>query len=178
VEAVSSSSSSFIGWSSSNDESARNLEDDQDTETETPKDFVYLEWWEEAKRKVEEEEDKMLEEKEVLMESFATTKKKELTGPWCRPSDQRPLCVDLPAYRSARSFPSKDLTRLRRFKRPLQKDARPLRARHHAPRKAKTPPPTSLSSPRTTMSDYLKEAIASYLLCIITSNLILCITGI
>jgi hypothetical protein len=36
----------------------RNLEDDEDTGTETLKDSLHLEWLEEAKRKAEEEEDK------------------------------------------------------------------------------------------------------------------------
>jgi hypothetical protein len=46
VEVV--SSPSFSVWSSSDDDFKRNLEDDEDTETEVPKDSLCLEWWEEA----------------------------------------------------------------------------------------------------------------------------------
>jgi hypothetical protein len=61
VEAV--ASPSFSGWSSSDGESERNLEDNADVATETPEGFSAFEWWEEAERKAEEEEkeDKMLQ---------------------------------------------------------------------------------------------------------------------
>jgi hypothetical protein len=51
VEAV--SSPSFSVWSSSDDDSERNLEDDEDAAMETPEESTCLEWWEEAERKVE-----------------------------------------------------------------------------------------------------------------------------
>jgi hypothetical protein len=56
------SSPSFSHWSSSDEDSERNLEDDEDAMMETPEDSPCLEWWEEAERKAEEEEDEMLEE--------------------------------------------------------------------------------------------------------------------
>jgi hypothetical protein len=78
VEAV--SSPSFSDWSSSDDDSERNFEDDEDKTIEAPEDSPCLEWWEEAELKAEEEEDdKMLEEQEVLLESFATARKEERT---------------------------------------------------------------------------------------------------
>jgi hypothetical protein len=55
VEAV--SSPSFSDWSSSDDNSERNLEDKEDAAMETPEDSPHLEWWEEAEHKAE-----MLEE--------------------------------------------------------------------------------------------------------------------
>jgi hypothetical protein len=76
VEAV--SSSSFSDWSSSDDASERNLEDDEDAATEMLEDSLRLEWCEEAEHNAEEEEE-MLEEQEVLLESFATTCKEERT---------------------------------------------------------------------------------------------------
>jgi hypothetical protein len=60
VEAV--SSPSFSDWSSSEDDSERNLEDDEGTATEMLEDSLHLEWWEEVEHKAEEEEDEMLEE--------------------------------------------------------------------------------------------------------------------
>jgi hypothetical protein len=68
VEAV--SSPSFSDWSSSDDDSERNLEDDKDAAIETLEDSPRLEWW---------EEDEMLEEQEALLESFATACKEERT---------------------------------------------------------------------------------------------------
>jgi hypothetical protein len=114
-----------------------------------------LEWWEEAEWKAEEEEEEdneMLEEQDALLESFATTHIEERTrGPWHRPSAERPLH----AYRPAHSFLSEDSPRLRWFGRPLGNGARPLRAKHHALRKVKSPPPPSSSFPQTTRSDVL-----------------------
>jgi hypothetical protein len=75
VEAL--SSPSFSGWSFSDDDSERNLEDDEDAVTETPEDSPRLEWWEESERKTKEEKDEMLEEQEALLESFATARKEE-----------------------------------------------------------------------------------------------------
>jgi hypothetical protein len=49
VEAV--SFPSFSDWSSLDDDSERNLEDDEDAVTETPKDSPCLECWEEAEHK-------------------------------------------------------------------------------------------------------------------------------
>jgi hypothetical protein len=60
VEAV--SSLSFSIWSSSDNKSERNLEDDEDAVMDIPKDSPRLEWWEVAERKTEEEEDEMIEE--------------------------------------------------------------------------------------------------------------------
>jgi hypothetical protein len=79
VEAV--SSLSFSDWSSLDEDSERNLEDDEDAATKTSEDS-HLEWREEAERKAEEEEeeeDEMLEGKEVMLESFATMRKEERT---------------------------------------------------------------------------------------------------
>jgi hypothetical protein len=71
---------SFSVWSSSDNDSERNLEDDEDAAMETPEDSPCLEWWEEAEHKAEEEEeDKMLEEQEAQLESFATACKEERT---------------------------------------------------------------------------------------------------
>jgi hypothetical protein len=53
VEAV--SSRSFSNWSSLDDDSERNLEDDEDAAMDTPEDSLRLEWWEEAERKTEGE---------------------------------------------------------------------------------------------------------------------------
>jgi hypothetical protein len=53
------------------------LEDDEDAVTETPRDSLRLEWWEEAKRKAEEEEDEMLEKQEALLESFKAAHKEK-----------------------------------------------------------------------------------------------------
>jgi hypothetical protein len=61
------------------DDSERNLEDDEDAVMETPEDSPHLECWEEAERKAEEEEDEILEEQEALLESFATARKEERT---------------------------------------------------------------------------------------------------
>jgi hypothetical protein len=61
------------------DESERNLEDDDDAMMEMPEDSPRLEWWEEEECKAEEEEDDMLEEQEALLESFATACKEEIT---------------------------------------------------------------------------------------------------
>jgi hypothetical protein len=77
VEAV--SSPSFFDCSSLDDNSERNLEDDEDAATETPEDSSRLELWEEAERKAEKEKDEMLEEQEALLESFATACKEERT---------------------------------------------------------------------------------------------------
>jgi hypothetical protein len=57
VEAV--PSPSFSNWSSSDNDSKRNLEDDEDAVTQTPKDSLCLLRWEEVERKAEEEEDEM-----------------------------------------------------------------------------------------------------------------------
>jgi hypothetical protein len=70
------SSPYFSNWSSSDDDSKRNLEDDKDAAMETPKDSPCLEWWEEAEHK-NEEEDEMLEKQEALLESFAIVRKEE-----------------------------------------------------------------------------------------------------
>jgi hypothetical protein len=75
VEAV--PSPTFSDWSSVDDDSRRNLEDDKDAAMETPEDSPCLEWWEEAERKAKEEEDEMLEEQETLLESFATACKEK-----------------------------------------------------------------------------------------------------
>jgi hypothetical protein len=72
VETV--SSPSFSVWSSSDDDSERNFEDDEDTTTEMPEDSLHLECLEKAERKAEEE-DEMLKKKEMLLESFATARK-------------------------------------------------------------------------------------------------------
>jgi hypothetical protein len=53
VEAV--SFPSFSNWSSSDDDSERNLEADEDVAMETPEDSPRLEWWEKAELKAEEE---------------------------------------------------------------------------------------------------------------------------
>jgi hypothetical protein len=74
MEAV--SSTSLSGWSSSDEDSKRNLEY---ATTETPKDFPRLEWWEEAEQKAKEEGDEMLKEREALLESFTTAYKEERT---------------------------------------------------------------------------------------------------
>jgi hypothetical protein len=68
---------SFSDWSSSDDDPDRNLEDDEDTATETPEDSPCLECWEEAEHKTEEEEDEMLKEQDVPLESFATARMEE-----------------------------------------------------------------------------------------------------
>jgi hypothetical protein len=61
MEAV--SSPSFCDWSFSDDDSERNLEDDEDAAMEMPEDSLRLEWCKEAERKAEEEEEEeMLEE--------------------------------------------------------------------------------------------------------------------
>jgi hypothetical protein len=44
VEAV--YSPSFSGWSFSDDDSERKLEDNEDTANETPEDYPCLKWWE------------------------------------------------------------------------------------------------------------------------------------
>jgi hypothetical protein len=78
VEAV--SSSSFSNWSSSDDDSERNLEVDEDVTMEMPEDSPHLEWREETELKAEEEEeDEMLKEQEALLESFTTARKEERT---------------------------------------------------------------------------------------------------
>jgi hypothetical protein len=69
VEAV--SSPSFSDWSFLDNDSERNLEDDEDAAMETPEDSPRLEWWEEVERKAEEQE--------ALLESFATARKEERT---------------------------------------------------------------------------------------------------
>jgi hypothetical protein len=69
VEAV--SSPSFSDWSFLDNDSERNLEDDEDAAMETPKDSPHLEWWEEVERKAEEQE--------ALLESFTTARKEERT---------------------------------------------------------------------------------------------------
>jgi hypothetical protein len=87
VEAI--SSASFSVWSSSDDDSERNLEDSEDAATETPEDSPHLERWEEAKCKIKEEENEMLKEQEALLESLATARKEERTqaaGPGHVPS--------------------------------------------------------------------------------------------
>jgi hypothetical protein len=71
--------SSFYVWSSSDDDSERNLKDNKDMAIETPEDSPRLEWWEEAERKTEEEEDEMTKEQEVLLESFTIACKEERT---------------------------------------------------------------------------------------------------
>jgi hypothetical protein len=73
VEAV--SSSSFSVWSSSDDDSERNLDNDKDVASETHEDSPRLEWWEEAERKAEEEDDEMLKKQEALLAFFATARK-------------------------------------------------------------------------------------------------------
>jgi hypothetical protein len=88
VEAV--SSPSFSDWSSSDDDSKRNLEDDKDAATEMPEDSPCLEWWGKVEPKVEEEEKKMLEEQEALLESFATARKEERT----RAALTQAVCVE------------------------------------------------------------------------------------
>jgi hypothetical protein len=70
-------SPSFSDWSSSDDDSKRNLEENEDAVTETPKNSPRLEWWEESECKAKEEKDEMLEGQEALLESFATTRKEE-----------------------------------------------------------------------------------------------------
>jgi hypothetical protein len=77
VEAV--SSPSFSVSSSLDDDSERNLVDDEYGATETLENSPRLEWWEKAERKAEEEEDEILEEQEVLLESFTTPLKEERT---------------------------------------------------------------------------------------------------
>jgi hypothetical protein len=69
VEAV--SSPSFSDWSFLDNDSERNLEDDEDVAMETPEDSPRLEWWEEVERKAEEQE--------ALLESFTTARKEEWT---------------------------------------------------------------------------------------------------
>jgi hypothetical protein len=133
VEAV--SSPSFSDWSSSDNDSERNLEDNEDAVMETSEDSPHMEWW-------EEEEDEILEEPKAL---------------------QSPLRADMAVYRPARSFPSEDSLRLRTFGRMLQRGARHLRVTHHAPRMAKVLPPLppSSSSRRTRRGDVLRVALIS-----------------
>jgi hypothetical protein len=63
------------------DDSKRNLEDDEDAGMEMPEDYPHLEWCEEVGRKAKEEEDddEMLEEQEALLESFAAACKEQRT---------------------------------------------------------------------------------------------------
>jgi hypothetical protein len=77
MEAI--SSPSFSGWSSSDEDSNSNLEDDEDTATNKLEDSLHLEWWEEAEHKAEEKEDEMLNEQDAMPESLATTRKEERT---------------------------------------------------------------------------------------------------
>jgi hypothetical protein len=151
VEAV--SFPSFSDWSSSNNDSERNLEDNEDTVIETLEDSPCLEWWEEVERKAEEEDDEMLEEQETLLESFTTARKEERTQAAAaqavhaesslRGHGHVPTCPQFPVGR---------FTEVARIERLLRRGARHLRATHHDPRMVKTlslPP----SSPRTRRSD-------------------------
>jgi hypothetical protein len=156
VEAI--SSLSFSDWSSLDEDSERNLEDDEDAATKTSEDS-HLEWREEAERKAEEEEDEMLEGKEAMLESFATTRKEERTR----------AAQDVRAESSPRGhgrvlarpqFHIARFTGLRAFGRLLRRGARHLRTTHHAPRMVKAlPPPPSSSSPRMRRSDFLRVAL-------------------
>jgi hypothetical protein len=152
------SSPSFFVSSSLDDQSERNLVNDEDGETETLENSPCLEWWEEAERKAEEEDNEILEEQEALLESFATPRKEERT--WAALA--QPVRAEASLHglgcllACAHSIPSEDSPRLRGYGRPLQRGARPLRAKHQGPRKLKAPPLPSLSSShRTTRTDVL-----------------------
>jgi hypothetical protein len=157
VEAV--SFPSFSDWSSSDDDSKRNLEDDKDAATETLEDSPRLKWWEEAERKAEEEEYEMLEDQEAQLEFFATARKKERTrAAVAHAVREESSPHGHAAYWPARSFLLEDSPRLHAFGRPLWKGARHLRATYHAPQMVKALPPPPSSSPRM-RSDVLKVAL-------------------
>jgi hypothetical protein len=67
-------------WSSLDDDSERNLEEDEDVVTETPEVSPRLEWWEEVDRKANEEEDEMLKEQEAPLDFFATAHNENFFG--------------------------------------------------------------------------------------------------
>jgi hypothetical protein len=168
VEAV--SSPSFSGWSSSDDDSERNLEDDEDALTEMPKDSPCLEWCEEAEHKAEGEEDEMLEEQEALLESFATARKEETT---CVATAEAILAEASPCgpvhVPACPQFLVERFDKIEQIWKAATERRKAFEGKASCSMKGESVAATS-SSPRTTKSDVLRVvlvSIASLFLCVI-----------